>query len=300
MADKDERRSRRYNVRNFELFCSEGGLFSALFKGKQSTRLPVVNFSVGGAQFLSDRKFKDGERVRIHLYVPTSVDALPLDAQVCWCQQVPRRGAYRVGVRFGASARKSAEKLHEIEAKIGSLTIKVLCPNCKATLVVKKKYEGSQARCPKCRAPINVQEPENLPELEAEKQAAEDHRAAAEASVGPSYGSLSRPFVHFLRSTLRTRTHLDIVQHFAKGDRTQVAGTRELAMLLGVGERNIHEILRELVTRGVLKEIGVKTFNYDPVPAVRKHLAELATALSAPDKRSEVLAVVLENEKKKR
>jgi DNA-directed RNA polymerase subunit M/transcription elongation factor TFIIS len=205
-----------------------------------------------------------------------------------------------VGVRFGGSARKSADRLHEIEAKIGSLTIKVICPQCKATLVVKKKHEGSQARCPKCRAPIDVREPEVLPELEAEKQAAQEHRAAAEAAVGTSYTSLSRPFVHFIRSTIRTRTHLGVIQHFTKGDRAQVAGTRELSMLLGVGERDIHEILRELVTRGVLKEIGVKTFNYDPVPAVRRHLAELATCLAAPEKRSEILAVILESEKKKK
>ena len=64
--------------------------------------------------------------------------------------------------------------------------------------------------------------------------------------------------------------------------------------------QSLEEALRELVSRGILKEIGVKTFNYDPVPAVRQHLAELATALASPAKRSEVLAVVLETEKKKR
>jgi hypothetical protein len=63
-----------------------------------------------------------------------------------------------------------------------------------------------------------------------------------------------------------------------------------------VEEKKVRAALRELVNRGVLKEIGVKTFNYDPVPAARKHLAELASSLSSPNKRSEVLAVVLESE----
>ena len=69
MADKpkDDRRNRRYNVRNFELFCSEGGFFASLLRQKAGERLPVVNFSVGGAQFLSNKKFSEGQRLKIHL-----------------------------------------------------------------------------------------------------------------------------------------------------------------------------------------------------------------------------------------
>jgi len=296
---KDDRRARRYNVRNFELYCSEGGLLSSLFKPKSGGRLPVVNFSVGGAQFLADKKFKDGDKLKIHLYVPMAPEPLQLDAEVCWCNQIPRRGAFRVGVRFGTAALKKAEKLHEIEAKIGGLTIRVLCPRCKSALVVKKKHEGAAARCPKCKAPIEVHDQEDLPQLDSEKRAAEKQKSAA-ASVGASYGDLRRPFVHFLRGTVPSRLHLDLIQNFAKGDRGQVAGSRELAMQMGVSEKKAREALRGPVSRGILKEIGVKTFNYDPVPSARQHLAELATALASPGRRSEVLAVILETEKKKK
>ncbi len=295
---KDERKARRYNVRNFELYCSSGGLFSQLFKPKAGSKLPVVNFSVGGAQFLADRKFKDGEKLRINLTVPATPDALALDAKVCWCQQVPRRGAYRVGVKFRRSAQKSSGQLQEIEAKIGSLTIRLLCPQCKSSLSVKKKHEGSQARCPKCKTPIEVLEVETLPELGAEKAEASAEKSEGAESKG-AYGNLRRPFVHFLRSTVTSRLHLDVIQTFAKTQRGQVAGSKDVAELLGISERKAREVLRELVTRGVLKEIGVKTFNYDPVPAARQYLAEMATALNSPAKRSEVLAVILKSEGKK-
>lgn len=296
---KDERHARRYNVRNFELYCSGGGLLSTLFKPKSGGRLPVVNFSVGGAQFLADKRFKEGDRLKIHLYVPIVPDPLPLEAEVCWCTQIPRRGAFRVGVEFRSAVRKKAEKLHEIEAKVGSLTIRVLCPKCKSALAVRKKYEGAAARCPKCKTPIEVHDQEDLPQLESERKAAEKQKAAA-GSGSAAYGSLRRPFVHFLRSTVRSRLHLDLIQTFAKSDRGQVAGSRELSAQMGVSQRKVHEALREMVRRGILKEIGVKTFNYDPVPAARQHLAELATALASPARRSEVLAVVLETERKKR
>jgi DNA-directed RNA polymerase subunit M/transcription elongation factor TFIIS/Tfp pilus assembly protein PilZ len=296
---KEERGTRRYNVRNFELYCSEGGFFSQLFGQKRGNKLPVVNFSVGGAQFLADKKFTEGEKVRINLYVPATPEAVQIDAQVCWCQQVPRRGAFRVGVRFSSSARKRSGELQEIEAKIGSLTIRLLCPKCKSALSVKKKYEGSQARCPKCKTPISVADPESLPELVSEKKqsgvAPKDG-----SSARASYASLRPAFVHFLRSTIRSRMHLDVVKTFAKTERGQVAGSSELAVQFKVSERKMREALRELVNRGVLKEIGVKTFNYDPTPDVRRHLAELASSLGNAGKRSEVLAVVLEAEKKKK
>jgi DNA-directed RNA polymerase subunit M/transcription elongation factor TFIIS len=296
-AHKDERRARRYNVRNFELYCSEGGLFAKLFRSKSSEKLPVVNFSVGGAQFLSDKRFNEGKKLKIHLRVPTAPDPLPIDAQVCWCQQVPRRGAFRVGVQFAKASGQSEEALHQIEAKIGTLTIRVLCPKCKSALTVKKKYEGSQARCPKCKTPVKVWEPEKLPELDSEKKASTEE-AAEKGEAKATYGHLRRPFVRFIKSTIPSRLHLDIVQHFAKSGRGQVAGSRDLATQLGVSEKKVRAALRELVNRGVIKEIGVKTFNYDPVPAARQHLAELATSLTSPGKRSEVLAVILESEKK--
>jgi len=294
---KDERRARRYNVRNFELYCLEGGLFSALFKPKAGSRLPVVNFSVGGAQFLANRQFREGDRMRISLYVPTLPEPLALEAAVCWCQQVPRRSAYRVGVRFGGTEQSGAQRLHEIEASVASLTIKIICEHCKSSLAVKKKYEGTRARCPKCGQAIEVREPEVLPELDAEKRSAEA-AAALPGGGGPAgYRSLRPQFVHFLKTAIRSRLHLDLVQCFTKGERGQVAGSRELGVQLNVSERKVYEALRELVSRGILKEIGVRTFNYDPIPAARQSLAELATALASPGKRSEVLAVVLETEK---
>ena len=296
-SQKDERSTRRYNVRSFELYCSEGGIFSQLFKTRSSGRLPVVNFSVGGAQFLADKRFKEGEKLRINLSVPATAEPLPLDAQVRWCQQVPRRSAYRVGVKFSRSASRKGGKLQEIEARIASLTIRLLCPRCKSALSVKKKYEGSRARCPKCRTPVDVVEEEALPELESERGVASGGNSDG-AGEKKGYGNLRKPFVHFLRSTIRSRLHLDVVQLFSRAERGKIAGSREVAEELGVSEREVREALRELVNRGILKEIGVKTFSYDPVPASRKHLAELASALKSADKRSRVLAVILEAEEK--
>jgi hypothetical protein len=294
----DERRARRYNVRDFELCCAQHSLLAALFRTQKKGVLPVVNFSVSGAQFLSDRRFSAGEKLRVEMRVPGSDDTVAVGAQVRWCQQVPRRGAFRVGVEFLRVGGTDLMRLKAIEAELCSTVIRVVCQNCRSALSVKKQYEGGTAHCPRCKSPISVAEPEFLPELATEKRADDSAGSLQQSAAERRRARLSGAFALFLQTTIRSRLHLDIVQAFAKGERTHVMGVAALTKQLDVGEDRLRLALRDLVSRGVLREIGVKTFNYDPIPSMRKHLAELASALASPDKRSEVLAVILENEDK--
>ena len=294
----DQRGTRRYNVRDFQLYWTPSGLLSFLSAGKQAkNKLPVVNFSVGGAQFLSAKDLPRGERVRIHLSGPILPDAMAVEAEVCWSRQIPRRSAYRVGVRFTTKASRQ-EKFQELEARLGDMTIRLRCAGCGTPFSVKKSFEGEAGRCPRCKAVVEVREEELLPELPEEKKTVEEKPGAA--APGPvASGGLSKAMTLFIRSTIPSRLHLELIQHFTKRPSGQVFGVSELAMLVSVPEPRVHATLKEMTARGVLKELGAKTFNYDPSPDAKRKIAELASLLGNPLRRSEVLAAVLACEKGK-
>jgi hypothetical protein len=295
----DQRGTRRYNVRDFQLYWTPGGLLSFLSAGRQAkSKLPVINFSVGGAQFLSAKDLPKGERVRIYLSSPVSPEPMSVEAEVCWSRQLPRRSAYRVGVRFSSGASRSREKLQELEAKLGDMTIRLRCAGCGTPFSVKKSFEGEAGRCPRCKAVVEVRDDELLPELPEEKRASD---GSASSSVLPVAASgVSKPVTLFIRSAIPSRLHLQLIQHFAKRPAGQVAGVSELALLVSMPEPRVHSALREMAAQGILKEIGDKTFNYDPSPDAKRKIAELATLLTNPQRRTEVLGLVLEAEKAKK
>ncbi|HOX05971.1 MAG TPA: PilZ domain-containing protein [Planctomycetota bacterium] len=296
----DQRTSRRYNVRDFELYWTPGGLLSFLSAAKQAkNKLPVVNFSIGGAQFLSAKDMTQGERVRIHLVNPVLAEPMVLEAEICWSRQIPRRSAYRVGVRFTSDSSRNRDKLQELEAKLSGMTIRLRCAGCGTPFSVKKSFEGEAGRCPRCKAVVEVREEEILPELPEEKRAAEDKPGPAAARPVSGAG-ISKTIDGFIRTSVPSRLHLQLIQHFAKRPAGQVAGVSELAMLVTTPEPRVHAALREMVSQGILKELGAKTFNYDPSPEAKRKIAELATLLNNPQRRSEVLAVVLDAEKNKK
>jgi Zn-finger nucleic acid-binding protein len=219
---------------------------------------------------------------------------------VCWCRQVPRRTAFRIGVRFMAPGVANQGRLSLIEAYLSDLTIRLVCPGCGAAFSIKKRFEGQVGRCPKCRSTVEVLDQENLPELTEEKRASEE-KAKADSRRGPVKSSVApnvpTGLVAFIDTVLHSRMHMEIVQHFVKRPQGQVAGVAELAMLLTAAEPRMHAALRELASRGVLKEVGARAFCYDPSPEVKRRMAELATLMASPARRSEVLALVLEAEK---
>lgn len=297
-APSDQRRARRHNVKNFQLCCSQVGLLSFLSKAQESDSLPVINISLGGAQFLSSKKFGNGQRLRIRLASALEPEPVTLEAEVRWCQQVPRRGAFRVGVQFVAPESPSRQRLQELEARLGELTIRLLCPGCGAAFSVKKRFEGSAGLCPKCKTSIEVCDEERLPELPTEKAASDASRRSRSAVPVPGAAGLSPALSKFIRTAMPTRSHLDVVQHFARRPAGQVAGIGEISLTLALPEPKVHAIMKDLVASGVLKEIGVKTFNYDPLPEAKRCIAEVATLLTNPAKRSLVLALVLDAEKR--
>jgi predicted Zn finger-like uncharacterized protein len=291
----DQRGSRRYNVKDFELYCTPSGLLSFLGGPKGGGKLPVVNLSVGGAQFLSVKEFKNGEHVRIHLSGPLQSEPVDLEGEVCWCRQIPRRAAHRVGVRFVSGASRGKDRLQELEAKLGDLTIRLRCPGCGTAFTVKKRHEGEAGRCPRCKAVIEVRDEEALPELPEEKRVAAVEERPSQQVLTPA--GISKGVVNFIRDTIPGRLHLDILQHFAKRPPGQLAGVSEMSLLVSMPEPRVHAAMRHLATRGILKELGAKTYNYDPGPDAKRRIAELATLMTNPAKRSEVLAVVLDAEK---
>jgi hypothetical protein len=298
--NSEHRSSRRYNVRNFELDWTAGGLFSFLGVGGQArSKLPVVNLSVGGAQFLSARDLPKGEKVRIQLFNPMLTEPLALDAEVCWSRQLPRRSAYRVGTRFTAGPPRSRDRLQELEARLSDMIIRLRCDGCGTPFSIKKGFEGQAGRCPKCKAIVEVRDDEVLPQLPGERRASEKHAAAG--APGPAVGAgLSRPIDAFIRSAIPSRLHLQLIQHFSKRPAGQVVGVSELAFVVSMPEPRVYAALKEMAAQGILKEIGAKTFNYDPCPDAKRKIAELASLLNNPVRRTEVLAVVLDAEKRRK
>ena len=52
--------------------------------------------------------------------------------------------------------------------------------------------------------------------------------------------------------------------------------------------------------RGVLKEIGIKTFNYDPAPGPMRDISDLLEALASAARRSEVMSLIIKTENRRK
>jgi len=295
----DSRKSRRYNVKDLEVFCTEKSLLSAIFQKKGKNSLPVINFSMGGAQFLSKKALERGSRVRISL-ARAGDERVTLDAEVCWCQQIPRRSAFLIGVEFDEKKSTGNEKLLEIEADIGSITLRLVCPKCKSALGVKKRYEGSKAFCPKCNAPILVRDDERLPELEGEsRKITKAVKKDTEVLPTPEEcGDLNREFVYFLKNVIRSQIHLEVIQKLAKKRMGMTTTISELSLETNHSRKRLEHVLVTLVKKSVVKQYGNK-FKYDPSTECKRQLAELAGALATPSKCVSVLALIPEKEPRK-
>jgi len=145
---------------------------------------------------------------------------------------------------------------------------------------------------------VEVHEDEILPELPEEKRADDEKAGGRGAGAGGGAGGSLSPTINtFIRAAIPSRLHLQLIQHFAKRPAGQVAGVSELALVVTMPEPRVHQALKEMTAQGILKELGAKTFNYDPSPDAKRKIAELASLLNNPMRRSEVLAVVLDAEK---
>jgi len=304
---RKERHSPRHSVKGIRLNYSKGGLLSFLSKGSAGQELPVVNVSTDGLQFLAGKAFAVGERLKIHVAGLAPGEPIDVECEVRWCRRVPRRAAHRVGVMFLAEDPGTHRRLEEVESGIEGQTMKLACPGCGVTVAVSRRHEGRSAKCPRCQAPMKLVPAEELPEIPEEQRVRESSGVipAAQPGKGPAAAPaarsrLSAELNRFIRKTVRNRLHLELIQHFAGGEQHQVAGVKELSDRLKVPEKKVQLALRELVLRGVLKEIGIKTFNYDPAPGPMRDISDLLEALASAARRSEVMSLIIKTENRRK
>lgn len=303
---RKQRHSPRHGLKGIRLSYAKGGLLAFLSKDSAGQELPVLNVSVDGLQFLASNSFEIGQRLKIHVAGMAPGQPIDVECEVRWCRRVPRRGAHRVGVMFLDTDPGTHRQLEEAEVDIEGQTMHLVCPSCQAAVGVKRKHEGRQAKCPRCGTAMELAEPEELPALPQEQRAQESSgliqaaggkgAAAAGRVPMPRSSRIPAELARFVRKTVRNRMHLEIIQLFAGAKGQAIYGVKELAVKLKQPQKKVQLALREMVIRGVVKEIGIKTFNYDPAPGPKRDIADLLSALASPTKRSEVMAMVIRTE----
>jgi len=292
---KKERKQKRYRVRDFQVEYTPDNLFS-FFRQSSGEKQPLVDMSTGGLQFLSRKALKVGESVKLTISAPLFTSPIKAKGKVVWSQQIPRQTLFRTGVELQGIDEEVRKKLEGFEEKVQDLSIRVLCNSCGSAFKVKKKHEGARGKCPNCKKAIEIVEavPEGA-------QAQSGVHVAATAIAGPGGAGASTSDIpeivrRFLLRNCPTRKHLATIEHLVK-TRTTVFNPASLAKALGESAKTVTAVCADLEGRGILKPVGVKTFNYSPSPTSRKAINEVVRLSRDRGRRSKILAFVLANEK---
>jgi len=306
--DKKARKGKRYKVRDFQVDYTADNLFSFLRRAS-SEKQPLVDMSTSGLQFLSRKKLKIGESIKLTISAPLFASPIKAKGKVVWSQQIPRQTLYRTGVALQEVDEEVEKRLAGFEEKVQQLTIRVLCNSCGSAFKVKKKHEGGRGKCPNCKKTIEI-----VDAVPAGGQAKSGVHVSASAIGGGADGAggaegadggggastsgLPQNVRRFLIKTCPTRKHLALLEYMVN-NRATVFGPASLAKVLGESAKSVTALCADMETRGVLKPVGVKTFNYSPPAASKKVIDEIMRLSRDRRRRPKILAFVLANEKKR-
>ncbi len=299
----EKRDKRRYKVGGFEVQFTEENLFSFL-KGSGGERAALIDMSAGGLQFLSSRSLDPGDSVKLSIEGRMFPEPVQAHGVVRWCQQVPRKASFKVGVELAKLDEETEKRLAEFEGWVKELSIRVLCMNCGASFSVRKKHEGRKGKCPNCGSIIEVvetvpsgpraQEGTHVSASAATSEAS-DAGAAAAAAVRKG---LDPSLQKFVMRYFPSRAHLALFEHCARGN-APVVSPKDVARVLNVRESQMRKICTEMVKWGILKEMGVRTYNFALPAAMRDDAKALLRAITDIRTRATVLGFVLELERKR-
>ena len=301
MAEK--RKKRRYKVQGFEVHFTEENLFSFLKRSKDE-RAALIDMSTGGLQFLSSRSFRRGDSVKLSVEGRMFPESVLAHGVVRWCQQVPRKSSFKVGVELVKLDQETEKRLAEFESWVSELSIRVLCIDCGSLFSVKKKHEGKRGKCPKCGNVIGIVE--TIPSgssveagthvsASAITSDATDAGARAAAAVR---GGLDPSLQRFIIRYFSSRAHLALFEHCARGNASLVT-SKDASSILNEPERVMRRVCVDMVKWGILKEVGVRTYNFALPAAMRDDARALLRALADVRTRATVLGFVLEMKRKK-
>ncbi len=118
-APGERRRAPRHNVQDLEISCAPEGLRSRVSGPGGTGPQPLLNFSMGGAQFLATNLLEEGQRLKIRISGPLQPEPITFEALVAWCKPLSPRPAFRVGVRFLAQETEQGSRhLRQLESRI--------------------------------------------------------------------------------------------------------------------------------------------------------------------------------------
>jgi Tfp pilus assembly protein PilZ len=109
----DRRKWPRFPVPECEVYLA-GYLFPRYLRHPRGEPSSLVNISAGGLQVLARRRMQVKERVMILVKVPAFIRYMLFRGSVVWSKAVEGRGLYRIGIRFTATERETADRLETL------------------------------------------------------------------------------------------------------------------------------------------------------------------------------------------
>ena len=300
----EQRKKKRYKLHGLEVHFTEENLFSFL-RGSKEERAALIDMSAGGLQFLSSHSLKRGDAVKLSVEGRMFPERVQAHGVVRWCQQVPRKSSFKVGVELVKLDDETEKRLAEFESWVSELSIRVFCIECGSSFSVKKRHEGKRGKCPKCGNVIEIVEtvpsgsaPDAGTHVSASAITSNATEAGARAAAAVRKG-LDPSLQRFVMRYFPSRAHLALFEHCARGNASLVS-PREFSRVLNEPERVMRRVCTDMVRWGILKEVGVRTYNFALPASMRDDVRALLRALTDVRTRATVLGFVLELERKKK
>jgi anti-anti-sigma factor len=102
----------------------------------------------------------------------------------------------------------------------------------------------------------------------------------------------------FIDRAVKTRLHLRVLQ-ILESKRLEIISPSSLSQATGEDEAKILPVVNGLLKLGVLREVGTRTYNYNPSQERAKEIRQFLDMWNSPRYHSQILAKLLEREGKR-
>ncbi|MBN1808639.1 MAG: PilZ domain-containing protein [Planctomycetes bacterium] len=293
---KEQRHATRFNVEDVSVEFTERNLFSFFSRAKVD-RQPLIDLSVDGLQFVSEKKLPEGEILKMAIKLPGADASMNVRGQVRWIQQIPGQELYRNGIQIVSMDQGCLDAIDAYISEQSELAVRVLCNSCGAPFKAKRKLHGKQVKCPKCGQVITI---------ETEKPKTEVGRKSVHVSAPGGVGveevrrMVGQRVFMFLKQSVRSRLHLAMIEHMARSAQaTKIFTPKDVATALGQSEKAVNDVLKDLAAQGITRAVGKNTYNYGPGKTIRECINELRRLSMKQNVRSAILSFVFSQEKKR-
>jgi len=114
-SPSDRRHKDRFILRGCYVKAQAGGFFKSLFRSGKPRRLPLVNLSITGMQFLLNEPLERQTFIAMSVSMQSLSGPFKVKGHVVWSKKMENKNIWRIGVAFTKLAQNTKLRIERLE-----------------------------------------------------------------------------------------------------------------------------------------------------------------------------------------